>query len=510
MLKWLLLLLTSPLVWRFRYQCRHPRLAQQRVQRRIAGSISKTGYGKHYGVVDAKSFRSGLPIVDYDELRPWLERQRVTEDRAIVSERVLIYEKTSGSSGASKSIPYNRRIQWSFTKMFLLWAADVARAVKGFGEGRLYFSVSPSFGEREQTEQGKQVGLEDDTAYLSRPVRVLMDSFFVQSPPKSEMGTPDAFKESVSKCLLKTHDLESISVWNPSFLMILLDWMETHRARLLEDEALWEDGRRRAAFSLESIQWSGVWPKLKFISCWADANARPLATELQQKFPDVWVQGKGLLATEAPMTIPWAGVEGGVPLLEDVYFEFETEDGQILELHELELGQTYEIIVSQVAGLCRYRMGDLVRVVSYFKRTPTLEFVGRGNKVSDLVGEKLNEAFVGGVLEETLGSESLFRQLIPKREGGDGYILLVDQTQRDVRLLAEETEAALCRAHHYEHARALGQLAPLKICIVPGAADLMNAFYVRQGLKLGDIKQSYLASRIADSTLLADLSIRDA
>ena len=151
-------------------------------------------------------------------------------------------------------------------------------------------------------------------------------------------------------------------------------------------------------------------------------------------------------------------------------------------------------------------MGDLVRVVSYFKKTPTLEFVGRGNKVSDLVGEKLNEAFVGEVLEEILGIESLFRQLIPKREGGDGYILLVDQTQRDVGLLAEETEAALCRAHHYEHARALGQLGSLKVCVVPGAAELMNAFYLRQGLKLGDIKQSYLASRIADSTLLADLS----
>ena len=278
-LKWFLLLLTSPLVWRFRCQCRNPRLAQQRVRRRIAGSISKTDYGKHFGVVDAKSFRSELPIVDYDELRPWLDRQRVTENNVIVPERVLIYEKTSGSSGASKYIPYNKAIRWSFTKMFLLWAADVARAIKGFGAGRLYFSVSPSFGEREETEQGKQVGLEDDTAYLSGPVRVLMNSFFVQSPPKSDMRTPEAFKESVSKRLLKAHDLESISVWNPSFLLILLDWMETNRARLLEDESLWEDDRRRAAFVDDSIQWICIWPKLKFISCWADANARPLASE---------------------------------------------------------------------------------------------------------------------------------------------------------------------------------------------------------------------------------------
>ena len=45
------------------------------------------------------------------------------------------------------------------------------------------------------------------------------------------------------------------------------------------------------------------------------------------------------------MTIPWFQVLGGVPLVEDIYFEFETASGELLELHELELGHSYEIII---------------------------------------------------------------------------------------------------------------------------------------------------------------------
>ena len=62
------------------------------------------------------------------------------------------------------------------------------------------------------------------------------------------------------------------------------------------------------------------------------------------------------------------------------------------------------------------------------------------------------------------------------------------------------------RDSHYDHARALGQIRALEVRVAHDAANLMNVFYQRQGLKLGDIKQGYLAARIADSELLAALS----
>ena len=506
LLRWLLQIATWPLRWRFERSCQRPQAEQARVLKRLASKIAVTDYGKHYGVVDAESFRNRLPIVDYDALEPWLERQRKTESQAIVPGRVLLYEKTSGSSGPAKYIPYNRAIRWSFTRMFLLWASNVENSIARFGEGKLYFSVSPSFGEREVTDQGRQVGLEDDRDYLSGPVRWLMDAFLVESPGPAETSTPDAFKAAVVRRLLATRDLESISVWNPSFLTMLLDWAIEERETLSRENSLWgAEPSRRAAFCEDPPRWTAVWPKLKFISTWSDANARPLAESLRKDFAGVYVQGKGLLATEAPMTIPWFQVLGGVPLVEDVYFEFETASGELLELHELELGHSYEIIISQAAGLCRYRMRDIVRVVGFFGKTPTFEFLGRGNRVSDLVGEKLNETFVGKVLDSVLTEESRYRMLVPTQIERRRYILLLDQTESSPFEVGAAVEAELAKAYHYNHARILGQLDPVEVIVDASAAEKMGEFYQRNGLKLGDIKQGYLAVRLADASLLESL-----
>ena len=506
LLRLLLQIATWPLRWRFERSCQSPQAAQARVLKRLAANTALTDYGKHYGVVDVESFRNKLPIVDYEALEPWLEQQRKTESQAIVPGRVLLYEKTSGSSGPAKYIPYNRAIRWSFTRMFLLWASNVASSIARFGEGKLYFSVSPSFGEQEVTDQGRQVGLEDDRDYLSGPVRWLMNAFLVESPGPEETSTPDAFKAAVVRRLLATRDLESISVWNPSFLTMLLDWAIEERETLSRENLLWgAEPSRRAAFCEDPPRWTAVWPKLKFISTWSDANARPLADGLRKEFSGVYVQGKGLLATEAPMTIPWFQVLGGVPLVEDVYFEFETASGKLLELHELELGHSYEIIISQAAGLCRYRMRDIVSVVGFFGKTPTFEFLGRGNRVSDLVGEKLNETGVGKVLDSVLTEESRYRMLVPTQIDRRRYILLLDQTKSSPFEVGAAVEAELAKAYHYNHARVLGQLDAVEVIVDESAAEKMGEFYQRNGLKLGDIKQGYLAVRLADASLLESL-----
>ena len=506
LLRWLLQIATWPLRWRFERSCQSPRAAQTKVLERLASAIAQTDYGQHYGVVDAASFRNKLPVVDYEALEPWLERQREKESQAIVPGRVILYEKTSGSSGPAKYIPYNRAIRWSFTRMFLLWASNVANSIDRFGEGKLYFSVSPSFGEREVTHQGRQVGLEDDRDYLSGPVRWLVNAFLVESPGREETSTPEAFKAAVVKRLLATKDLESISVWNPSFLTMLLDWAVEARETLSRENLLWDaEPARREAFCEDPPRWTEVWPKLKFISTWSDANARPLADGLRQEFPGVYVQGKGLLATEAPMTIPWFKVVGGVPLVDDVYFEFENDSGELFELHELALDHCYEVIISQAAGLCRYRMRDIVRVVGFFGETPTLEFLGRGNRVSDLVGEKLNETFVGKVLDSVLTGKSRYRMLVPTQIDRRRYILLVDQIDSSPLEVGAAVEAELAKAYHYNHARILGQLDAVEVVVDESAAEKMGAFYQRNGLKLGDIKQGYLAVRLADASLLESL-----
>ena len=184
-----------------------------------------------------------------------------------------------------------------------------------------------------------------------------------------------------------------------------------------------------AVLKAQPIDWSRLWPRLKLISCWTSANASAAALRIGDKFPGVCLQGKGLLATEAPMTLPLIEARGFVPLIGEVFYEFLDDRGNISLLHELEAGREYEIVLTQKGGLYRYRIGDRIRVTHFYKATPCFEFIGRSDAVSDLVGEKLNETFAQSCLSKLPLGSSGFQALLPvmPERGRCHYVLVIDE-----------------------------------------------------------------------------------
>ena len=485
-------LVTNPMAKRFSAALESPQQAQQIVLENIVQELAQTGYGRSLGISGLSDFRTKLPIVDYDDLRPWIAQQQNQENRALVADKVLFYEKTSGSSGPQKYIPYTRALQQSFTSMFLLWANNLIANVSGLGSGKLYFSISPNFDVERKTEQGVPIGLENDAEYLGSIWRRLLNPFVHSDPKLALIREPQIFKQELALSLLGCQDLESISIWNPSFLIVLLNWIEANRELLIKTMGTSLSPQRRQALELSDIDWMTLWPKLKIISCWADGNAAPLAKRLVDIFPQVYVQGKGLLATEAPITIPMVGINGGVPLVSHTYLEFLADDGDLYGLSELEQGACYEVVISQRGGLYRYRMGDQVQVVGRIANTPTLKFVGRNNRTSDLVGEKLNESFVAQVIESLPLENIGYRTLFAVRAPADGYVLLLDREPENVDRVQRLLEHKLQQAYHYRHARALGQLMPAQVAIRPEADTIVSRITVEKGKRLGDQKQNYL------------------
>ena len=113
-------------------------------------------------------------------------------------------------------------------------------------------------------------------------------------------------------------------------------------------------------------------------------------------FPGVEIQPKGLLATEAFVTIPFAGRH---PLaIRSHFFEF-LEGDRPRMAHQVEPGGIYSVVVTTGGGLYRYRLEDRVEVTGFVGRTPSLRVLGKEGHVSDLRGEKLHESFVAGALE---------------------------------------------------------------------------------------------------------------
>jgi hypothetical protein len=170
-------------------------------------------------------------------------------------------------------------------------------------------------------------------------------------------------------------------------------------------------------------------------------------------------------------------------------------------LHALQPDTEYSVIISTSGGLFRYRTHDCVRVVGRVGATPTLRFVGRKNKTSDLVGEKLSEAFVEQVLAglELPGGRCV---LAPDSEK-TGYLLLLEQEPADRASLAEALDRALSSAHHYGLARDLGQIQPAQVRVMPNLS--LRLMEGASGPDFGNAKISALLTAPLKSAFVQDL-----
>lgn len=489
-------LLLAPAARRFQRALNHPQAAQAKVQREICDRLTASPYGQALGVRSVDDWAK-VPIVTYDDLAPWIERDRQTpilrKTHPLTPEPILFHEKTSGSRGPAKWIPYTRSLRRSFSQMFCIWAHDLLTYGPRFRTGKIYFCISPHLGKHPEATIQK-TGLTDDSDYLDGWLRSLLSPFLVTLRGLNAIQDPTEFKHQLCLTLLAATDLEIISIWSPSFLKVQLDYIETHREALIPELQDRLDLDRLALLRRPQIPWTQLWPELKLISCWDSVNSADQADWLRSRFPGVLVQGKGLLATEAPMTIPLIQAQGCVPVLDEVFFEFEDETRTLSLLHELKPNQTYSLILSQKSGLYRYRMGDRVRVTHFYRNTPCLEFIGRHPSVSDLVGEKLHEDFVQTVLAQLPLHGASFKSLMPVQAPIPYYRLLLDQASTDTQALAHQLDQALCQSPHYQQSRLLGQLASAQVQVHANASDLLTQQYLQAGKTWGDIKYSVLAT----------------
>ncbi|WOL10468.1 hypothetical protein Cni_G19223 [Canna indica] len=82
------------------------------------------------------------------------------------------------------------------------------------------------------------------------------------------------------------------------------------------------------------------------------------------------------------------------------YFEFLPLDlateadasTQLVDLADVEVGKEYELVITTYAGLCRYRVGDILLVTGYHNAAPQFRFVRRKNVLLSIESDKTDEA----------------------------------------------------------------------------------------------------------------------
>jgi hypothetical protein len=490
----------QPRFKRFYQALQSPKQSQEILFRRLVHSLSESAYGQYLGIQAQTTyieFKEKVPLVQYEQLLPWIEQLKQGKGSVFTTETTLFFEKTSGSTSSAKYIPYTKTLKNSFHSLFKIWTFDLLSSLLTPKTGRLFISISPLVCSEKKTEGGLAIGVEDDRSYLSLLFQRLLHPFVVMPPKWHENQNFDEVRHLLALLLLQEELLEVISIWSPSYLLVILEYITLNRHQL----KACLPSHRRELLSSDKMDWSMVWPNLKLISCWTSSTSSLQARRLQRIFPKVIIQGKGLLATEAPLTVPLAGAPASVPLLDEVFFEFKNEKGEVLRLHELEDNHLYEMIITQKGGLYRYCLGDFVQVKGRHYQTPCLEFVGRISTTSDMVGEKLHESVVTAILQEmNLGLTTL---LVPqiKAEGPSCYVLL---TERLAKEEVELIESKLCAYFHYRQARLLGQLGPIEELRVPQLTCCLHNYFVSKGMVWGNIKDRLL---ITDLQLATELML---
>lgn len=454
-----------------------------------------TEYGRqhHYNHIDSvDAYRRRVPIQSYENYADSIERMAQGQGDVLFAGQALAFERTGGSDGGGKLIPYTRHSLADFQTALLPWLSCLVTHY-GINSGYAYWSISPATRQSELTAGGHPIGLADG-AYLGD---MALRAFAQVSCVPHWVGTVDNIPDwelTTLYWLVRCPDLALISVWSPTFFTRLLDGLERRKDAL---SGLLENGATlakrplpadRAALQRLSAYYligdaKQLWPRLKLVSCWTDASSRPYADELQSRLPGVPMQGKGLLATEGVTTVP---DQEGRPILaaDSGFYEFLDDHGNIRDAWELRQGDRYEVIMTTSGGLYRYRSGDRIRCEGFRGDVPVLVFVGRNGLVSDLVGEKLTEAFVAQCLEKLPG----FRMLVPVTSGSRHYALVLEHRYgTQAKTLLPVVESQLMSNPQYAYARKLGQLGELTLVLMNDPLGLYLQHTSAQQ-RLGDIK----------------------
>lgn len=476
---------------------RAPHEAQRNCLERLLARSARSGFGIAHGLrpgMTLADWRAAVPVRDAADYAAWCDRISAGERDVLTVEPVLAFELTGGSSGGRRVVPYTASLLADFQELLSAWLADLLTAHPGIAHGRAYFAVSPAL-QRPVTRLGTvPVGLESDLAYFGPQIAAQLGPLLVWHPSLAVADEAEWARRTALH-LVASEDLSLVSVWSPTFLSRLLDEVKTDEAlpRLLHDGAHGLEPRPDRARALDRARQSeglvaALWPGLTLVSAWADAaSARP-AEALKSRLGGVGFQAKGLLATEGFFTLPLCGLPFPLPALTGSLLEFEDPAGRLHLAHELETGVTYGLIVSTSGGLQRYRMGDRVRAMGLPEpsaegpRLQMLRFEGR-TAGCDLVGEKLDEAFVLTCLAGFAPGALL--------AAGEGrYDLWLDPGEADrmppdfLTLL----DARLRNNPQYDYARRLGQLGPPQLRLCANLAGRYRSHRLSLGHRLSDIK----------------------
>ncbi|KAH9732355.1 Jasmonic acid-amido synthetase JAR1 [Citrus sinensis] len=410
----------------------------ERIQRETLRKILEENASAEYlqnlglnGRTDPESFKSCVPLVTHEDLQPYIQRiidgdiSPILTGKPIttISRRHVIY--ISGTTqGKPKFLPFNDELMETTLQIFRTSYAFRNREFP-IGKGKALQFIYGS--KQSKTKGGLNAGTATTNVYRSSTFKAEMKAMQSQccSPDEVIFG-PDFHQSLYCHLLCGLIFREEIQLVFSTFAHSLVHAFRTF-------ELVWEElcddireGVLSSRITVPSIRaamskilkpnpeladlihkkcsglsnWYGLIPELfpnaKYLSGIMTGSMEHYLKKLRHYAGDL-----PLMSADYGSSEGWIGANVNPSLPPELatfavlpnigYFEFIPQrlgnlESQVLciepkpvGLTEVKVGEEYEIIVTNVAGLYRYRLGDVVKVMGFHNSTPELKFICRRN-----------------------------------------------------------------------------------------------------------------------------------
>ncbi len=520
---------------RFDAATRRPDRTQTEKLLDILQHNAQTEYGRRYGFASVRSvadFQRNVPPTEYDALEPYIERVRNGEPGVLTAERPSMFATSSGTTGRAKYIPvtpaylreYSHALHVHTYRLF----ADFPDLLQGQ-------ALVPSSSDLEgRTSAGIPYGA--ISGYLTRTQPALIKRFYVLPYALSNVKDMDA-KYYLTLRAAADADVRLIVMPNPSSLTLLAEKLEAFADELIFDirrgglhshfephaaaaglQLSLRPNPRRAADLQAVLARTGrllprdVWPNLRVISCWKGGTMPLYLRRLPALYGDCPVRDLGYMASEGRGGTPLVNSgAAGVLSITSHFFEFVPEEQidrpnpDFLTCDQLEANHQYYVYFTTSGGLYRYHINDVVRVVDFYRHTPVIQFVRKGQGISSITGEKLTESQVTAALLQALDAEPITLEhftacvALGDRPAYAFYVEGADgESVETLRRFARHVDQALCANNaEYEAKRGSQRLGPpLVRRVAPGSYQKLRQQRVAAGAPEAQVKIPQLSPNL--------------
>lgn len=352
-----------------------PGRIQEDVLRKLVAEAENTEWGKKYSYSSIKScddFSTGVPVNDYESLKPYVERMRHGEQNLIWPSKVDWYAQSSGTTNdKSKYIPVTaeglKNIHYKGGADCVAVYLDINRESRFFsGKGLI---LGGSFN-KDANPDGSRTG--DLSAVLMQNINPLVNMIRV---PSKEVALLSNWEEKIGRLAADTMNEHVTNLSGvPSWMLVVIK-------KVLELKGV------------DTVE--QVWPDLEVFFHGGVSFApyreqyKSLIRSDRMHYVETYNASEGFFGIQTDLSDP----SMMLMIDYDVYYEFipmdefGKEHPQTRKLTEVELGKNYAMLITTSCGLWRYMIGDTVMFTS---RNPyKFKITGRTKHFINAFGEEL-------------------------------------------------------------------------------------------------------------------------